>query len=1026
MEKMQFVILGAGRPYHGDDPSALILTSGHKRVLDWLLDIINKTFVDKTANIYFVGGYKIDEVIKEYPHLNFSVNENWEKTGTVATLLTPSLEEITTFVTYSDIVLSDNILHKMENENAAVVVAVDYNWKGRYSSRDIEDLNKAEKAIIKNGLLCDIGNHIPIDKANAEFIGIIKLDAKVLAYIKNIKKDGEKDFSKWNIPFLIKLLAEKGFDVRTVSIDSSWSELNNKKDLSQFIIGSKAETLDNLKHLATKSIIGEQIRFTVKEWLSNEREKIHDVKKQFTNELLAVRSSAMCEDGISSSCAGQYETVLNVNPNNEKELIEAINKVVSSYDREIEENQIFVQKMVKNVSYSGVILTRTLTAGAPYYVLNYDEDANDTTAVTSGTGKKIKSILIYKNINLQNNETIYFLKPLLEAVKELEEITDNDALDIEFAITNDNKVHIFQLRPITTLNNFISVSDTLFDDYIKGARSFFESKQHKLPHLIGEKTIFGVMPDWNPAEIIGTKPKPLSASLYRYLIMDETWATQRATFGYRDVRPAPLLSFFCGHPYVDIRASFNSFIPKEINEKLAEKLFEYYIEKLIKNPHFHDKVEFDILFTCYTFDYDVSKKKELIDAGFDEIEILELKNALLKITEDAFLNIDSFFDEIEILKSKFNNNMKYSDCLALEQAMLLLDECKRHGTLPFAHLARCGFIAVALLKSLVSMRVIDELEKDSFLKSLETVAKEFAHDSYKFSAGEENEEDFVKKYGHLRPGTYEITSPSYKQEPSRYLKGHKKIKSKNLVKVIDLENEVSWDDNTRGRIKDFIESINFNVTVEKLEVFLKKAIEGREYSKFIFSRNLSMALDNIVEFGEEIGLTKDDLSYLTIDDLFKFNINSNSTNSINMLKKKIEHRKKEYRITDAVELPPLICKMDDILVFERPVGLPNFVTNNRIIADILVIDPQLKYDIKDIEGKIVMLTNADPGYDWLFGYNIAGLITMYGGANSHMTIRTAELNIPAAIGVGEHFYEELSGAYIVDLNCTLRQLKVVR
>ena len=37
------------------------------------------------------------------------------------------------------------------------------------------------------------------------------------------------------------------------------------------------------------------------------------------------------------------------------------------------------------------------------------------------------------------------------------------------------------------------------------------------PHhsLLGKTTIFGTMPDWNPAEMIGIKPKPLALSLYK-------------------------------------------------------------------------------------------------------------------------------------------------------------------------------------------------------------------------------------------------------------------------------------------------------------------------------------------------------------------------------------------------------------------------------------------------------------------------------------------------------------------------------
>ena len=55
---------------------------------------------------------------------------------------------------------------------------------------------------------------------------------------------------------------------------------------------------------------------------------------------------------------------------------------------------------------------------------------------------------------------------------------------------------------------------------------------------------------------------------------------------------------------------------------------------------------------------------------------------------------------------------------------------------------------------------------------------------------------------------------------------------------------------------------------------------------------------------------------------------------------------------------------------------------------------------------IVCIENADPGFDFLFSKNIRGLITKYGGVNSHMSIRCSELNIPAAIGVGEKKFKE--------------------
>ena len=51
-----------------------------------------------------------------------------------------------------------------------------------------------------------------------------------------------------------------------------------------------------------------------------------------------------------------------------------------------------------------------------------------------------------------------------------------------------------------------------------------------------------------------------------------------------------------------------------------------------------------------------------------------------------------------------------------------------------------------------------------------------------------------------------------------------------------------------------------------------------------------------------------------------------------------------------------------------------------------------------------MLTQV---FDWIFTFKIKGLITKFGGAASHMAIRCAEFQIPAAIGCGEIIFNEL-------------------
>ena len=75
---------------------------------------------------------------------------------------------------------------------------------------------------------------------------------------------------------------------------------------------------------------------------------------------------------------------------------------------------------------------------------------------------------------------------------------------------------------------------------------------------------------------------------------------------------------------------------------------------------------------------------------------------------------------------------------------------------------------------------------------------------------------------------------------------------------------------------------------------------------------------------------------------------------------------------------------------------------------------------KKINNKIVLIENADPGYDWIFTYKIKGLITKYGGVNSHMAIRCREFDLPAAIGCGPQFYNEIKNKENITLDCSVK------
>jgi phosphohistidine swiveling domain-containing protein len=166
-----------------------------------------------------------------------------------------------------------------------------------------------------------------------------------------------------------------------------------------------------------------------------------------------------------------------------------------------------------------------------------------------------------------------------------------------------------------------------------------------------------------------------------------------------------------------------------------------------------------------------------------------------------------------------------------------------------------------------------------------------------------------------------------------------------------------------------------------------------------------------VDVGAKLDISREDLSYLEYSDLEQLKLNAVS---VAQLREQIETRKQSHMVTCSVELPTLIKRDADFYSFERFASQPNFVTINCTEATVQRLDSD---DHVDLRGKLVLIPQADPGYDWLFGHGIAGLITKFGGANSHMAIRSAEIGLPAAIGVGEKLYEKISQMKRVSLDC---------
>ena len=770
-------------------------------------------------------------------------------------------------------------------------------------------------------------------------------------------------------------------------------------------LGTKSETLKYfLDNKLKNADVLPLVYFKYESWVRQREVHIREILTTLNVDEFIVRSSSTNEDTNQLSNAGAFLTKLNVNI---EKLESSIDEVFSSYGSPKAQDQVLIQPMLSNVTCSGVVFSREPNFGSPYRIVSWSEKG-DTDQITKGE-QSDNTFIINKNIKTKYPRILGNLGNL---VSELETIYDSLPLDIEFAITksgNKSTLWLLQVRKLI-LQKQVNLDEQNFTN-IQRIEEYLTNSMKPHPFLMGETTAFGIMPDWNPAEIIGVNPRPLAKSLYKELITDAIWAYQRNNYGYRNLRSFPLLIELGGLPYIDVRVSFNSFVPGDLDNQIAEKLVNFYLKKIKKSPFLHDKIEFDIVISCIAFDFE-QRSKDLLKNGFDKNEIAQIKNSLLQITNNILCPENGLMFEdkkrVEKLCDRRELILK-SNQSKVEKIYWLLEDCKRYGTLPFAGLARAAFISVQFLNSLVGRGILSKDEVENFLGTIDSVTAHLEKDSRNLPQSE-----FLRKYGHLRPGTYDITSYRYDEDPEQYFskdfhtKINKEFKKREFKITIDQFKSIDA----------LLELHKINLNAIQLFSFIKEAIALREFSKFEFTKNLSAALKLLCDIGEELDIDREKLSFLNVKSISY--LYGSTFDQKEVFLKSIKEGKAKAKNQDQIILPPLITEPSQAGKFMLPEFFPNYVTNKLIVAPVV----DIKQD-KNISGSIVCIPSADPGFDWLFSRNIAGLVTAWGGVNSHMAIRAGELGIPALIGAGDKIFNQIRSASSLSLDCSSKRFEIL-
>ncbi|HCR13620.1 MAG TPA: PEP-utilizing enzyme [Solidesulfovibrio sp.] len=787
--------------------------------------------------------------------------------------------------------------------------------------------------------------------------------------------------------------------------------------------GTKAETLLSLKKYDLN--IPEIYYFDVKRWRDDRGAVTDDIRKAFAQKKksLVIRSSSRGEDGGDKSMAGAFHSMLNVDPCDSEALRLAIETVIDSYAGDVGD-QVLVQPMIDEIEASGVIMTRCHEDGSPYYSINYDDESGRTDSVTGGTGAS-KTVFIYRDVRDEDFDSPR-LRKMVALAKSLEGIFGAVPLDIEFGLDRRGVMHLFQVRRICTASGWSGGVESSISGSIRHVERFVRQYFAPRPGLRGRTTMLGTMPDWNPAEIIGVAPSSLAVSLYRDIITRRVWSLAREDMGYRAMPPEELMVLVAGRPYIDVRNSFNSFLPEGLAPKTGEKLVEAWLDRLSSHPELHDKVEFEVAMTTHDPCFDATFARRypgLLDDG----ELADYKSRLLGLTNNC-LNLGpdgslakalGLIRRLETLqRGRGTTDFASRDVFdILSMVRLLLDECRELGTRPFSIIARHAFIAEAFLRAAITKGAISKERAAFFKRTVKTVSGEMSEDFLAVCQGRMDREVFMERYGRLRPGTYDVLSPRYADRPGLF--------DNNAIPAGVGGEAWCFELSTTERrlLNELFQASGIDaIDADGLFRYAGKAIAGREYAKFIFTRNLSDAIEGLAAWGALLEFDREQISNMNLAgilDTLNAPIQSDPREHFMRL---IEQGRAQHALARSFKLSYLIRSPRDIYIVPQHRSEPNFITDKRLEADVIALGASGS-EGGSLRGKIICIENADPGFDWIFTKGIAGLVTKYGGTNSHMAIRCAEYGLPAAIGCGEMLFERVVKSQRCEINAGQKILR---
>jgi hypothetical protein len=762
----------------------------------------------------------------------------------------------------------------------------------------------------------------------------------------------------------------------------------------------KGATLLALAGRLRSARVPDSILLTSEQWLSARGQALGAVQGHFGPCTLAVRSDAHDEDGVALTRAGAYATRLDVDLRDTSALAAAIDAVFEGYGGNARENRVLLQPMVADVRACYVAATHTLDELAPYYALSFTHGARSD-AVTRGDRAVHTWYIARDGVDSVRDADA---NCVLHALQELESIF-GVPLECEIVLSGAEAILLQVRRIVVPAGRTVARGDPTLPRRMRAAAAALV-RERASDALLGELRLYGQMPDWNPAELLGAHPRPLALSLFRALIARRAWCEARAALGYRAFPARDLLLDIAGRPFVDVRLSFNSFLPAGIAAGLGARLVDAWSQRLAAQPELHDKVEFAVATTCVDFNFGARCAEQL------EPRERAAYQALLLAPTQACLDarrLDKARAQLATLNAAATP--KPDSEAALRSALVSAEAAAPY----FAGVARQAFAADALLRSAVTRGALKPARFDQLRASLATARGALLQDWPQDGSDASARTCWLERYGHLRPGTFEISVPSYADRAAA-------LWAVRAPRACGAVQEFTLDSHESYALDALCAETALGVDARALVAFHRASAGAREFGKFVLSRCVSQLLDAFATRGCALGVPRQRLTWLTLDALLALVSGTSPPSEALAIAQDAEHRYERERL---LKLPPLIAAGDELALIRLGPGMPNFLGRGVVQGAVATIDAHtLPGTLRDQQ--VVVIERADPGFDWIFAHAPLALVTAYGGPNSHMAIRCAETGCRAVLGCGPERYAQVARAPALRIDFDAQALEPAR